>query len=594
MSRYRAVRGTFDLLPGQTNLMYSLENAARSVADNFGYREIRTPMFEEADLFTKGMGVLAGIVERELWTFHDKFGKKLALRADMTTGVVRALAQHEMVQKQNDIAKVFYLGTIFALGKEGEEGSRQCHQFGVEAIGSDNPALDAEIISLAATFCKELGLEGFVVELNSLGGPKSRPNYLKKLRDYFSAHSSELCSTCKRKYKAHPNWVLSCEDANCVSLAQVAPTIYGMLNPDGKKHFTTLREYLTDLEIPFELNPRVVRDMEYYNRTVFQIKVGDTVIAFGGRYDGLVEELGGKSTPAIGVAFNLEPIIDLLKQRVESEPEQEPPTVFLDPEGPEATKVLLPVLHRLRGLGVRADMSYANGHGSKMRKSARYLVKLNESNAFRGQALVENRDSGNTDKISGSRLFDKLIQQLGVEDQTSERPSGRRKLSRKTRRGKEEKDRDNRRKESSKTRDESSEEDNSKNKRRRRSRGEERKQESNDKRSRKEKPERTKKEEKRPRKESKPESNSETEKAVIPSLVIGIGAPEPTVAAKKQEPKAKKAESPPASEHVPEMSSGGLNWSIMPGAAKTRAAKANSARRTRKRKATVQEDSANE
>ncbi len=195
MTRYQAVRGTFDVLPDRMWEWYQLEKTARTLAIRFGFREIRTPLFERAELYTKGMGVMAGLIEKELWTFQDKFGQKLALRADMTAGIVRAYQQHRLSEKPAP-QKLFYIAPVFLLGKEGEEGSRQSHQFGFEALGSDSPALDAEVMALASTFCDQLGLKGHTIRLNSMGCDESRPLYQQKLKDYFGAHAEQLCGTC--------------------------------------------------------------------------------------------------------------------------------------------------------------------------------------------------------------------------------------------------------------------------------------------------------------------------------------------------------------------------------------------------------------
>lgn len=601
MSRYQAVRGTFDLLPEQLPTWNRLEQAARELAERFGYSEIRTPLFEEAELFTRGMGVLAGIVERELWTFHDKFGKKLALRADMTTGVVRAYQQHGLGEQSGALVKLYYLAPVFLLGKDSESGSRQSHQFGVEALGTDSPAIDAEVIALASSFCNDVGLDGHVVELNSLGGAKCRPAYEDNLRDYFNSHAGELCPTCKRKYKTHPTWVLSCEEPGCVRLSQVAPTIYGILSPECRSHFNCVKEYLEDMEIPFELNPRVIRDLEYYNRTIFQIRCGDKVVGFGGRYDGLVEVLGGKPTPAIGFAISLETVLDLLSQKEDGLDEPEPPTVFLEPEGAEATKVMVPILQKLRRLGVRAEMSYGNGRGAQpaRKRAARVVVTLAEANAFRGHAMVEDRDEGSNEKVLASRLSDRLASYLGVEDEAEDRSGGRRKLTRKSRRrGQDDRDRDRdrgRRKERTQEQPRKSEpsraeavetdtqerEEGRSRKRRRRRRGEEApvaperprdaEKTREPKRSRDagrsrdsertREPARSRGSERASERVSERASEGDGEKAFIPALFLG-GEPEaaPRKTSGSERPRKQKDAPPP----VPEMTSSGLNWSIAP------------------------------
>lgn len=439
MARYQAVRGTFDVLPGQVSQWHSVEETSRDLAQRFGYKEIRTPLFEQAELFTRGMGVMSGLIEKELWTFQDKFGQKLALRTDATTGIIRAYQQNKLYNTKLPL-KVFYLAPVFLLGKEGDTRSRQSHQFGFEAIGSENPALDAEVIALAAAFCEGMGLEDFTIRLNSLGSKDCREEYLQKLKDYFGAHNSQLCATCKRKYKANPDWVLSCEEKECKSLSQVAPTIYGMLTNDARTHFAQLREYLQEMELPVELDPRVVRDSEYYNGTVFEIRCQGKSLGFGGRYDNLVEKLGGKATPAVGFAFSLEAILELLKPEEISDNQKI--DLLLRPEGPESAKLLVPLLYTLRQRGISAELDYSFGNGRRNRDNTgdySWIVTLDESNAFRGNAVVKDLDDNSEERVPVSRLRNRVLHVAGVgkDEERDGSKSGRKKLRRGRRRSEE-------------------------------------------------------------------------------------------------------------------------------------------------------------
>lgn len=442
MARYQAVRGTFDVLPNEISAWQRIEGLSRDLAHRFGYREIRTPLFEEADLFTRGMGVMSGLIEKELWTFNDKFGQKLALRTDATTGIIRAYQQNKLYNGKLPL-KVFYLAPVFLLGKEGEERSRQSHQFGFEAIGSDNPALDAEVIALAAAFCDAVGIEDYSIRLNSLGGKDCRPPYLQKLRDYFGTHSARLCATCKRKYKANPDWVLSCEEADCKALSQVAPTIFGLLTNGAKTDFAALREYLQEMELPIELDPRVVRDSEYYNGPVFEIRSKGIGIGFGGRYDGLVEKLGGKATPAVGFAFCLESVLQVLN--LEEQQQEALYDVLLRPEGPESAKLLVPLLFTLRQRGVTAELDYSYSNGKRHKESLTgfsYLVTLDESNAFRGNAILKDLEDNSEEKVPVARLRNRVLHLAGVsgEDERDGSKSGRKRLRRGRKRNEEERE----------------------------------------------------------------------------------------------------------------------------------------------------------
>ncbi|MBI3926672.1 MAG: histidine--tRNA ligase, partial [Armatimonadetes bacterium] len=426
MSSFQAVRGTYDLLPGDTSYWHQLESQAHELAQLYGYREIRTPMFEEAELFTRGLGVMAGIVERELWTFHDKFGKKLALRADMTASVVRAYRQHKLGEKKG-VSKLYYLAPVFLLGKESQQGSRQAYQFGAEALGSSSPALDAELIALASEFCNRIGLTDHAIELNTLGSEKCRPEYEERLRDFFSGRAGDLCATCKRKFKAHPLWVLGCEEPGCIAMAQLSPTIYGVLDPETRTHFTALKSFLKELEIPVQLNPRVLKDVEYYDSTVFRVTHHDRNLGFGGRYDGLVEELGGRPTPAIGFALSLDAVMECLREQEDALPPPEAPQVVLAPEGPEATRVMVPVLHRLLRLGIRAEMSYEN---SRLPDEVSVAITLTEADAYRGHAVIDDRDSGKSQRVLASRLGERLLDYLGLEERADSLRTVRKRLTR--------------------------------------------------------------------------------------------------------------------------------------------------------------------
>lgn len=582
MARYQAVRGTFDVLPSQMSTWHSLEATSRDLATRFGYREIRTPLFEQAELFTRGMGVMSGLIEKELWTFKDKFGQKLALRTDATTGVIRAYQQNKLYNNKLPL-KVFYLAPVFLLGKEGEARSRQSHQFGVEAIGSENPALDAEIIALATAFCENLGLEDISIRLNSLGGKECRNEYLQKLKDYFGANSAQLCSTCKRKYKANPDWVLSCEEDECKSLSQVAPTIYGMLTNDSRAHFSQLREYLQEMELPVELDPRVVRDSEYYNGTVFEIRSQDKSLGFGGRYDTLVEKFGGKPTPAVGFALCLESILELIATDDEA---QSAPTfdILLRPEGPESAKLLVPLLFTLRQRGVSAELDYAFTNGRRNRDNSGYswLVTLDESNAFRGNAVVRDLEENSDERVPVSRLRNRVLHIAGVgnDEEKDGSKSGRKKLRRGRRRSEEPKSKDEDRADSqdkdeakesrskrtrSKSRRgrKSEDKDTSKTRESKREKSDSDNTESRPSKGRRPARDKTPKDESKPKakpsRSRKSESESDGGKAIVP--VFGMSAPA-AAAPTKTKPVKKALQTAPTPAAAP---SGGLNWSILPG-----------------------------
>lgn len=577
MARYQAVRGTFDVLPGQVPRWQQLETTARELAHRFGFREMRTPLFEQAELYTKGMGVMSGLIENELWTFKDKFGQKLALRADLTSGVVRAYQQNKLYESKQP-QKFFYLGTVFLLGKEGKERSRQSHQFGFEALGSDSAAMDAEIIALASSFCQVIGLEGYSIRLNSLGGGDCRPLYLQKLKDYFSSNHEQLCGTCKRKYKAHPDWVLSCEEPACKRMSQVAPTIYGMLSNGEKTHFSQLREYLEAMELPVELDPRVVRDSEYYNRTVFEIQCGGKSVGFGGRYDGLVEKLGGKSTPAVGFALSMETVLELLGE--EEAEETGGPFVYFQPEGPESSRLLVPLMNNLRQKGVSAELDYRIGNRRPQSPpdGCAYCVILDESNAFRGHAILKDLEKGKEEKVPVQRLPSRVAHLAGLsqeaekESPSTSSGSGRKRLRRGRRRSEEETRESRDASSKPAQREESAEKAESSSKRRRgrrtkdsddapkdsdnrREASREKKSRSRNERSRNEKPLR-----------ERAEAEDDGGKAIVPAFNLGGGPPPATrpPAQSRSKSGSKSSSQTQTATSSPGLS-GALNWSILPG-----------------------------
>jgi len=594
---FQAARGTTDLLPQDLANYRLLEQKAQLLADQYGFEEIRTPVFEKADLFVRGLGVMAGIVERELWTFHDKHGQKLALRADMTPCIVRAYQQHKLGSNQSQPVKLSYLGPVFLVGKEGDQPSRQSQQFGVEVLGNDSPALDAELLCMAADYCQSVGLSDVRLEMNSLGCEKCRPAYFDALREFFAARQNELCQTCRRKYRNHPTWVLSCAEAGCQSLANLAPTILGYLCQDCKTHFSSLKHLIQELDLDVAFNLRVVRDLEYYTRTVFRLECGGRTIGVGGRYDGLVEQLGGSDTPAAGFAIYLDEVQALLEQPESAREELD--FVFL-PEGAESIKVLLPIALKLRRAGARVEIAY-NKPDTPL--EARWLIRLSEVHALRGQVEISDQETRQQEKCSADRLLVRLQHLLGQgqRDSEGEGRGQRRRLSRAR------KDRDPRRNQAEAVAvaapwDEGSrggheeieevevvEDDSRRRKRHRRRREEEdtttsERAPSQDREAspRENRDGREPREVREPREQREPREPREPRgprerghqpaperrpepaplKAFIPSLVLGSGPSEPPPVAAKVVPPPKAAR-PVAGLDLPSPSpSGGLNWSI--------------------------------
>ncbi|MCR5661541.1 MAG: histidine--tRNA ligase [bacterium] len=420
----RCARGTRDIMSAEIPYWHHFENAVFNLASIHGFKEIRTPIFESPDLYTKGLGSNAERVERELWTLKDKNGKKLALRADMTASTVRAFHEHGLADSI-DPHKFYYLGPVFLQGKGRDGDSRQVSQFGLEALGSEDPAIDTEIIAVVYELCMNLGLKDIVVQLNTLGCPKCREEYQQVLRDYFTGRQDEMCSNCKRRYREHPLWTLACTDPACSKLVNVAPTIYGFLCSECRDHFETIKLYLKELNINYKINPMLVRDMEYYGRTIFEIDYDGMALALGGRYDALSELIGGRATPAVGCSMDVEQMITRLYDLgMRVDPYDDVPIVCLAGGGRDSVLLLLPVLYALRRAGVAASLAYRNGDDTlldaSLRSKARYIICLEECDAHQRIVSWHDAEHGSSKEMRLEDAVSRLGRTLGVEHLASE------------------------------------------------------------------------------------------------------------------------------------------------------------------------------
>ena len=291
----RNIQGAKDVLASEVSPWHFVENVAIELAEIYGYQEVRTPVFESADLFAKGMGSTSSFVENDIWTVTDKQNHRFAMRANMLVPMIRAINDENLpISRNGEPAKLYYLAPVFAAPKGREQSAVQSHRFGVGAVGSILPSLDVEALMIAYDFFNALGLSDLKVQLNSLGCKKCRAEYQQGLYDYFSRRSGELCPKCHHRYRTHPLWTMGCEEKCCRELSQVAPSIFGYLCPECREHFEAVRAYLDELKVSYRLSPLLVPDVECYNRTVFQISCGRNVLSFGGRCDELSRLLGGR------------------------------------------------------------------------------------------------------------------------------------------------------------------------------------------------------------------------------------------------------------------------------------------------------------
>jgi histidyl-tRNA synthetase len=357
---HKAPRGTFDILPQEHAYWKYVEEKATSLCQLYGYQPLSTPVFEDAQIFTKTVAGGTDIVDKEMYIFEDKSGQGLALRAEGTAPVCRAYLEHGLFNLPQPV-KLYYIGPAFRYERPQSGRYRQHHQFGFEALGDADPALDAEVIEMARQFFYSLGLSRFSIQLNSIGCKLCRPRYLEVLRQHYSGYTDHLCPDCKARLVKNPLRLLDCKKPSCQEVAKTAPKIPDYLCHDCQLHFQSVQKYLGAMGIPFQLNPRLVRGLDYYTRTVFEIepreKGGQSTLGGGGRYDNLIEELGGKPTPAVGFAAGLERIILNLKKQKLDIPSLPKPDAFIAYVEEEAKIEALKLASELRKAGIAVIMA---------------------------------------------------------------------------------------------------------------------------------------------------------------------------------------------------------------------------------------------
>jgi histidyl-tRNA synthetase len=362
---YQAPRGTIDILPEDEAYWRYVREKVEKVASLYGYRQIETPAFEDASLFRRSVGAGTDIVEKEMYIFKDLGGNELALRPEGTAPVCRAYLEYGMASLPQPV-KLFYVVPVFRYERPQAGRLREHHQFGFEAIGEGDATLDAEVIAMAWRFYLMTGLTGLTLQINSIGCRACRPAYIGTLKDYYQNHLAGLCEDCRTRLERNPLRLLDCKQASCQAFAGAAPKSYEHLCPECAAHFADLKRYLGVLEIPFVINSRLVRGLDYYTRTVFEIQPliegGQSTIGGGGRYDNLIGELGGKPTPAIGFATGIERVILNLKRQNLAIPGLPGPSIFVANIGPGTKDVAFALTARLQaaGLGVLQAMGEAS------------------------------------------------------------------------------------------------------------------------------------------------------------------------------------------------------------------------------------------
>ncbi|HHY92976.1 MAG TPA: histidine--tRNA ligase, partial [Firmicutes bacterium] len=356
-----APRGTRDILPEEVAKWHYLEDIIRAHCRLFGYGEIRLPLFEHTELFQRGVGETTDIVEKEMYTFTDRGGRSLTLRPEATASSVRAYLEHNLSAGPQPV-KFYYLGPMFRYDRPQAGRYRQFSQFGVEAIGSADPTLDAEVIILALDFYAKLGLKDLTVELNSIGCPVCRAEYRQALVAYLRDRAGELCESCVGRLERNPLRVLDCKEESCQAVTQGAPSLQDYLCNECQAHFHQVKECLESVGAKYVLNSSLVRGLDYYTKTVFEITWAglgaQTALCGGGRYDGLVEECGGPPTPGVGFAMGLERVLLALEQAGIALPGKSAPEVFVAAVTAADNLAAFNLVTELRRAGINADKDY--------------------------------------------------------------------------------------------------------------------------------------------------------------------------------------------------------------------------------------------
>ncbi len=400
-------RGTIDILPDKAAIWLDIETRIRKVAKNYGFGEIRLPTFEVTELYNRGVGDTSDVVQKEMYTFTDNDGRSISLRPEGTAGVVRSVIENGLCSEAMPLS-LYYLISCFRYEKPQAGRSREFYQFGVEMFGADSPCADAEVIMLASDIFKELGLN-IRLEINSIGCPECRPKYHAALKEYFASHIDDLCDTCKSRLEKNPLRILDCKSPVCSAIAKDAPHTIDYLCDDCKTHFEGLKTLLTKAGRDFTVNSRIVRGLDYYRKTVFEFISDDigsqSTVCGGGRYDGLVQSLGGPALSGIGFAMGLTRLIMVLEAQGKIKPADTAMDIYIASLGEAAVGEAFRLCSLLRDAGLRAQcdlvgrslkaqMKYAD------KKSARFVLILGESEIESRKCVLKDMQNSAQNEVS--------------------------------------------------------------------------------------------------------------------------------------------------------------------------------------------------
>lgn len=416
----RAVKGTNDILPADSHDWQFVEGKMLETANLYGFKEIRVPVFEHTEVFLRSVGDTTDVVQKEMYTFDDKGGRSITLRPEFTAGVIRSSIEKGLVNGALPV-KVCYVGGCYRYEKPQAGRLREFHQFGVECLGAAAPSADAEVISLASQVLKSIGIEDISLEINSIGCPECRKDYTNALKEYFKGHIDELCDTCKDRLERNPMRILDCKSPVCSKIAQNAPVVTDYLCDDCREHFESVKKYLTASGIEYTVNPHIVRGLDYYTRTVFEFVSGgigaQSTVCGGGRYDGLIKQLGGPAVPALGFAMGIERLMLVLKSQGTELPEGKGCDLYIAAIGENASLKSAEYAANLRNYGfsvltdicsrgVKAQMKYADKAG------AAFTVVLGDNEIASNSAVMRNMQTGEEKTIALDDFADSLCREV--------------------------------------------------------------------------------------------------------------------------------------------------------------------------------------
>ena len=410
-------RGTKDILPDASGCWQYIEQTVQDVCRNYGYSEIRTPVFEHTELFLRGIGETTDIVEKEMYTFTDRGERSLTLRPENTAAVVRSFLEHKLYAGPQPV-KLYYTGPMFRYDRPQAGRYRQFHQFGIEAIGSANFAIDAEVIALAEQFLRRVGLTDLKLFINSVGCPLCRPVHRTALQDFLRDKLPGLCSDCQSRFDRNPLRILDCKNSKCSELTQGAPEIGSCLCHDCSTHFDGLQSLLTAAGIDYIVNPRLVRGLDYYTKTAFEIQYSplgaQSAVCGGGRYDGLIAECGGQPTPGIGFAIGLERVILALEKQGIVTQSKGDIAVFVAPLGAKAQAAAFRLLCELREQGIASDMDYMNRSLKGQMKYANkypaaFVAIIGDEEVEQNKVMLKNMQTGEQQLIDYSAVAQQVL-----------------------------------------------------------------------------------------------------------------------------------------------------------------------------------------